>query len=76
MIISFVGGALYSLRVPEVSLTEFRDALAHGEVLLMVDVPVRQVASIEHCIGHHHPTGVAGGSNWTMGLFGIQGVEN
>lgn len=71
MAITFVGGALYSLRVPEVSLREFRDALAHGEVLLMVDVPVQQVAAIERRIVHHHPTAVAGGSSWTTSLFGI-----
>lgn len=71
MIISFVSGALYSMYVPEVSLTEFRDALAHGEVVLMVDVPERKVADIEHCISHHHPSAVAGGSSWTTSLFGI-----
>lgn len=71
MAVTFIGGAFYAMFIPEVSLTEFCDTLAHGEVLLMVDVPQNKVTAIERCIGQHHHSGVAGGSSWTINMFGI-----
>jgi hypothetical protein len=40
-------GSLYFTHVPDIHLNEFRDALDHGEILLMVDVPKARVAEIE-----------------------------
>ncbi len=60
-----------ALKVPDVHLTEFTDALSHGEVLLMVDVPSRRVAEIENFIYHRFPEAVVGGVGWTLDAFGI-----
>lgn len=64
--VTFIGGAVYAIRVPEMSLEEFRGALAHGELLLMVDVPRDKVLSIEQRITRRHPAAIAGGSSWTV----------
>jgi hypothetical protein len=36
-------------------LNEFRDAVAHGEIVLIVDVPETRAAAVEHEIQLHHP---------------------
>ena len=59
------------VNVPDVHLTEFTDALSHGEVLLMVDVPVDRVAEIEKAVHHRHPEAVVGGVSWAVDAFGI-----
>ena len=71
MAASFVTGAFYAIRVPDVSLHEFDSALAHSEILLLVDVPKSKVDSIERRIRDHHPSGVASGGSWTTDLFGV-----
>lgn len=55
---------------PDVHLTEFTDALAHGEVLLMVDVPGSRVAEVEDFIHQRYPESVVGGVGWTLDAFG------
>ena len=59
-------GFLFSNRIPNVHFDEFRDALAHGEVLLMVDVPRRRVAEIVGHVRHCHPEAILGGVCWTL----------
>ena len=71
MIASFIGGAFYAMRVPEVSLAEFRAALTHNEVLLMVDVPLQRLTEIEDLVRHRHPDAEDYGSSWTLDAFGI-----
>jgi hypothetical protein len=71
MITTFVAGALFTTRVPNVHLREFTDALAHGEVLLMVDVPRRRVAEIEDWVHRRHPEAAGGGVGWTIEALGI-----
>lgn len=71
MAICFVSGNFFASYIPNVHLDEFADALAHNEVLLMVDVEQQQVATIELLVEQHHPAAVAGGSSWTLHLAGI-----
>jgi hypothetical protein len=71
MAVSFASGAFYAIFVPDISLDEFDSALAHREVLVLIDVPKTKVDSIERRINHHHPSGVASGSSWTADLFDI-----
>lgn len=40
MLITFIIGQQFVMRLPDDHLTEFTDALSHGEILLMVDVPL------------------------------------
>jgi hypothetical protein len=69
MIATFVVAEEFVVKIPDVHLTEFTDALSHGEVLLMVDVPRHIVAEIENYIHHRHPEAVIGGVGWTMDAF-------
>ncbi len=71
MILTFVGGAAFAILVPDTHLDEFRSALSHGEILLMVDVPKKRVAEIEALIERRHPEATAGGSGWTIEALGI-----
>ena len=71
MIISFVSGALFALRMPMVHLDEFHEALRHGELLLMVDVSRDRVDDVEELMRHRHPEAVTGGSGWTPDAFGV-----
>lgn len=71
MAITFFAGEHFVVHVPDVHLTEFTDALSHGEVLLMVDVPADRVSEIESMIHHRHPEAVVGGVSWTVDAFGI-----
>lgn len=71
MLLTFIAGEQIAVRVPNVHLTEFTDALSHGEVLLMVDVPGYRVAEIEHYMHQRHPESVPGGVSWTVDAFGL-----
>lgn len=71
MALTFAAGALFALRIPDTHLDEFRGALSHGEVLLMVDVPHTRVAAVEEIMRRHHPEAVPGGTGWTIGALGI-----
>ena len=64
MLISFLLGEEFTRRVPDVHLSEFRDALRHGEILLMIDVPVTKVERFEALVHRHHPEAVTGGVGW------------
>jgi len=68
---TFFAGEQFAVKVPDVHLTEFTDALSHGEVLLMLDVPVKRVAEIEACVQHRYPEAVAGGVSWTIDALNI-----
>ena len=71
MLLTLAGGTLFALRVPDTHLDEFRGVLAHGEVLLMVDVPKRRVAEIEELLYRRHPEATPGGVGWTIEALGI-----
>jgi len=66
MLASFLAGVGFTSRVPNVHLDEFRDALRHAEVLLMVDVPVQQVARVEDMVHRRHPEAAVGGVGWSI----------
>lgn len=71
MLATFIAGELFVVFVPDVHLSEFSDALSHGEILLMVDVAKNQVAEVENLVHRHHPEAVVGGVGWTLDAFGI-----
>lgn len=71
MIASFAAGEQFVVRVPDVHLTEFTDALRHGEILLMIDVPASRVAEIEDFVHRRYPEAAVGGVGWSMDAFGI-----
>lgn len=71
MTATFFAGEHFVVHVPDVHLTEFTDALAHGEILLMVDVPIGRVTEIENFVHHRHPEAAVGGVGWCIDGFGI-----
>ncbi len=64
LVTSFLAGFLFVSRVPDVHLDEFTEALKHGEILLIVDVPKKRVAEIEDRVHRLHPEAVVGGVGW------------
>jgi hypothetical protein len=66
MLVTFVLGEEFTRRIPNVHVSQFRDALQHEEILLMVDVPANQVAAVEGLVPRHHPEAVAGGVGWQV----------
>jgi len=71
MLATFIAGEYFVVKVPNVHLSEFNDALSHGEILLMVDVPKNRVAEIEEYVHHRHIEAVTGGVGWSIDAFGI-----
>ena len=69
MALSFVLGLKFATHTPNVHLSEFQEAMHHREILLMVDVPARQVAEVEDLVHGHHPEAVVGGVGWTVGAL-------
>ena len=71
MAATFIGGYLYATHLPDMDMSDFENALAHGEILLMVDVPLKQVEAIESHMHHKHFEAYDGGISWTVGAFGL-----
>lgn len=71
MAASFIAGEYFVVHVPDVHLSAFADALSHGEILLMIDVPKSHVAEIERFIHHKYPVAVVGGVSWSVDAFGL-----
>jgi len=71
MALSFFAGEQFVIHLPDVHLTEFSDALAHGEILLMIDVPKQRVNEIEKVVHQHHPAAVVGGVSWSTDALGL-----
>jgi hypothetical protein len=71
MIASVTAGAWFAMRIPQTRLSEFRQALQHGEILLLVDVSRDCIEEIEALMQRRHPEAVVGGSGWTPGAFGV-----
>jgi hypothetical protein len=70
MMTNFFAGLRFT-SVPNTHLGEFQDALAHGEILLMVDVPETQVAEVEKQVHHRHPEATVGGVGWGTTALGL-----
>lgn len=66
MLISFSAGNFFARNIPHIHLNQFKDALSHNELLMMVDVPDERVTDIENKIHRHHPAAVEGGTSWML----------
>jgi hypothetical protein len=71
MILTLFGGIWFAIKVPDTHLAECRQALAHGEIVLLVDVPKRRVEEIGDIVEHRHPEATRGGTGWTLDALGI-----
>lgn len=66
MVISFAAGSFFARHIPHTHLGEFKGALSHNELLMMVDVPDEKVGVIENTIHRHHPAAFECASSWTL----------
>ena len=71
MAVTFFAGEQFAVRVPDVHLSEFTDALSHGEILLMIDVPFKRVTEIERFVHRKYPDAYGGGVSWSVDAFGL-----
>ena len=66
MILSFAAGNFFVKHIPHTHLGEFKHAVNHNELLMMIDVPDVKARFIENTIHRHHPSAIEGGSSWTL----------
>ncbi len=59
-----LSGFLFANRPRNAALDRFRDALAEGEVLLVVDVEREHASKVKQLIHSYHPGAESGGSGW------------
>ena len=64
MVLTFVTGERFAVRVPHAHLDEQGVPLHHGEVVLMVDVPASKVHDVEQAVSRRHPEVGVGGVGW------------
>lgn len=63
---TFICGLMFTKRIPSAYRIQFHEALAHGEIMLMLDRPSRGVRKIEHFVHTHYPDAVTGGVGWHL----------
>ncbi|WP_317205010.1 DUF1269 domain-containing protein [Janthinobacterium sp.] len=77
ILIAALGGAIFggwasgmnAAAVPNTRLARFAERIAQGQVLLMIDVPVRRMKEIEEMIAKRHPEVSFGGEDPPMLAF-------
>lgn len=60
---------MIAVSIPNTRLKRFQQAIDRGEILLMVDVPVRRVAEIRELIMSHHPEAQSRGQDAQIPAF-------
>ena len=70
MIITFIVGYIWA-SVPDTAIREFRQEMAHKEILLMIDVPVARMYEVGEKVHRNHPEAIAGGTTWMVDVFGL-----
>ena len=68
MIGSWVSGMI-AVSIPNTRLRRFQPAIDRGEILLMVDVPVRRIKEIRELILSHHPEAQSKGQEAQIPAF-------
>lgn len=69
MTLTFLTGERFAVRIPHSHLDEQRVPLRHGEVVVMVDVPVSRVHDVETLVSQRHPEAGVGGVGWHIHGF-------
>jgi hypothetical protein len=64
MVLTFVTGERFAVRVPHAHLDEQSVPLHHREVVLMVDVPASKVHDVAQAVSRRHPEVGVGGVGW------------
>lgn len=77
VLLAAVGGAVFGAwvssmaasAIPNSRLRPFESAIARGQVLMMVDVPLHKVAATRELVERRHPEATSGGVEPTMPAF-------
>ena len=64
MVLTFITGERFAVRLPHAHLDEQSVPLHHGEVVLMVDVPESRVQDVAQVVSRRHPEVGVGGVGW------------
>lgn len=70
MAATFSAGLSFT-HVPNTHLDEFREALTHGELVVMADAPRNRVASIENTVHRRQPEAAVGGVGWSTDMLRV-----
>jgi hypothetical protein len=69
MFATFIAGERFANMILHAHLDEVHGALAHGEILLMVDVPKQRIPEINELVLNHHPEAELGAVGLTVGTL-------
>ncbi len=65
VMVACIAVAIYSIiEIPHVHWKEFKNAIPHGEILLIIDVPIKLMHYVETIVHRRHPEALAGGVCW------------
>jgi hypothetical protein len=70
MFATFSAGLMFTTGIPNAHLSQFREALRHSEILLMLDLPRQRVREVEQYVHHHYPDALTGGVGWHLAIMG------
>ena len=71
MLASLLTGYWFSMKIPNVHLSEFYDALMRDEILLTVVVPKHRVSEIEALVHRCYPKAYGSGVGWSIEAIGV-----
>lgn len=66
MAATFFAGHYFASHIPHAHLEECHNAIKHGEILLLVDIPRWKIPSITKVIHKQHPDMELGGVTWIL----------
>ncbi len=66
-----LSGYLFVNRIPNAQLDRFRTGLEQGDIVLQVDVPLRDVELVKSFVANRYPDSRTNISNWHIGAFGL-----
>lgn len=66
MLASVIGGSYFASHVPHTHLEACRQAIGHGEILLLVDVPRWQIPKVSRAVHARRADMELGGVGWTL----------
>lgn len=70
VLLSQWAGYMFTNRIPNPQLDRFRTALAHGEILMLIDVPPGRVRAVKQLVYSRYPEAKTNGANWHLNVFG------
>jgi hypothetical protein len=71
MLATYAAGRRFAVGLPHAHLDELRVPLEHGEVVLLVDLPLARVREVERLIADRHPEAGVGGVGCAFARLGV-----